>query len=238
MKIVIVIPTFNEKETLPSIIEKLFSEVKKVTEEFFIIIVDDSSPDGTANIAQKLNEKYQNIIVIKRASKLGLGSAYKEGFKMALEKFEPYYIVQMDADSSHNPAEISVMIENIKDYAFVIASRHQPGASIVGWDRKRKIIHSTAGWIARVLGKLDIKDPTSGFRMFTKNALKSVKFDDIQSEGFAFQVEMLSYFKKKGLRGIEIPSTFVNRKKGKSKMGINETLQFMKMSFYLLTKRF
>jgi len=101
MKLAIVIPTYNEKETLPYLIEKLIIEVKKIAEKFSIIIMDDASPDGTAKIAQGLNQKYNNITVIERPSKLGLGSAYKEGFRIALDRFDPDLIVQMDADFSH-----------------------------------------------------------------------------------------------------------------------------------------
>jgi len=237
VNITIVIPTYNEKETLPSLIERLISEVKKIANQFSIIILDDASPDGTGKIAENLNRKYQNITLIKRPCKLGLGSAYKQGFTYALENFDPDYIVQMDADHSHNPVEIPIMIEKIKEFDYVIASRHVPGSSIIGWGKGRKILHSTAASIARWSAKLDFDDPTSGFRLFKKNVLKLVNFSEIKSEGFAFQVELLCYLRRKGLRGIEIPTKFVNRKEGKSKMGLWELLQFSKMSFNLLRNR-
>ena len=237
MKITVIIPTYNEKETLPSLIEKLFLEVKKIAEKFSIIIMDDASPDGTGKIAQDLNKKYQNITVIERPTKLGLGSAYKQGFQIALDRFDPDYVVQMDADYSHDPREIPLMASKIKEHDYVIASRHLPGSSVVGWSTGRKLIHSMAGTITRACATLDVKDPTSGFRMFKKNVLKTVNFSEIKSEGFAFQVELLCYLRRKGLHGIEIPTRFVNRKHGKSKMGFNETLQFLKMCLKLLRKR-
>lgn len=237
LNIAIVIPTYNEKETLPSLIENLVLEVKKIAKNFSIIIVDDGSPDGTAKIAKILNQNYQNITVIERPSKMGLGSAYKEGFQLALKNFDPDYIVQMDADHSHDPKEISLMVNEIKNYDYVIASRHVPGGKVVGWNSRRKIIHSLAGTIARKCAGLQTLDPTSGFRMFKKNALNKVNFDEIKSEGFAFQVELLSYLKKLGLKGTEIPTLFVNRKEGKSKMGFSESLQFISMCCYLLTKK-
>jgi len=234
LKLAVVIPTYNEKDTLPVLIDRLFSEVKKITEKFFVIIMDDSSPDGTGKIAQNLNEKYGNITVIQREGKLGLGSAYKEGFQYAINKFDPDYIVQMDADSSHDPKEIPLMLNKIKEYDYVIASRHVPGSYIVGWSIGRKLTHSIASCIGRMCARLDISDPTSGFRMFKKSVLKLVNFSEIKSEGFAFQVELLCYLRRKGLKGIEIPTNFVNRKAGKSKMRASEMIQFTKMCIRLL----
>jgi len=237
MNISIVIPTYNEKDTLPILIDKLTREVKKIAEKFSIIIMDDSSPDGTGRIAEDLNKKYQNITVIQRPSKLGLGSAYKQGFQIALERFDPDYVVQMDADHSHDPKEISLMANKIKDHDYVIASRHLPGSTVIGWGVGRKLLHTLAGNFARGCAKLEITDPTSGFRMFKKNVLNAVNFSEIKSEGFAFQVELLCYLRRKGLHGIEIPTRFVNRKIGKSKMGFGETIQFSKMCINLLRNR-
>jgi len=237
MNISIVIPTYNEKDTLPILIDKLTREVKKIAEKFSIIIMDDSSPDGTGRIAEYLNKKYQNITVIKRPSKLGLGSAYKQGFQIALERFDPDYVVQMDADHSHDPKEISLMANKIKDHDYVIASRHLPGSTVIGWGVGRKLLHTLAGNFARGCAKLEITDPTSGFRMFKKNVLNAVNFSEIKSEGFAFQVELLCYLRRKGLHGIEIPTRFVNREIGKSKMGFGETIQFTKMCINLLRNR-
>ena len=237
MNISIVIPTYNEKDTLPILIDKLTTEVKKIAEKFSIIIMDDSSPDGTGRIAEDLNKKYQNITVIQRPSKLGLGSAYKQGFQIALDRFDPDYVVQMDADHSHDPKEISLMANIIKDHDYVIASRHLPGSIVIGWGVGRKLLHSLAGNFAKCCAKLEITDPTSGFRMFKKSVLNAVNFSEIKSEGFAFQVELLYYLRRKGLHGIEIPTRFVNREIGKSKMGLGETIQFTKMCINLLRNR-
>jgi len=237
MNISIVIPTYNEKDTLPTLIDKLTREVKKITEKFSIIIMDDSSPDGTGRIAEDLNKKYQNITVIQRPSKLGLGSAYKQGFQIALDRFDPDYVVQMDADHSHDPKEIHLMANKIKDHDYVIASRHLPGSIVIGWGVGRKLLHSLAGNFAKGCAKLEITDPTSGFRMFKKSVLNAVNFSEIKSEGFAFQVELLCYLRRKGLHGIEIPTRFVNREIGKSKMGFGETIQFTKMCINLLRNR-
>jgi len=237
VKIAVVIPTYNEKETLPSLVEKLFNEIRPLIEELHIIIIDDSSPDGTADIAHNLGEKFQKISVIQRPTKMGLGAAYKDGFNHVLQKLDSDLIVQMDADHSHNPSEIANMIEKISDYDFIIASRHVPGSSIVGWGTGRQLTHSVAGAIAKISAKIDIKDSTSGFRMFKRETLTQVEFDKIESDGFAFQIEILYQLKQKGLRGLEIPTSFINRTEGKSKMGSSEIMQFIKMCFSYIRKK-
>jgi len=237
MKLAVVIPTYNEKEALPSLIEELVNEIKKIAEKFFIIIMDDASPDGTGQIAEELNKKYGNITVVHREKKLGLGSAYKEGFRLALDKFAPDFIVQMDADHSHDPKEIPQMVQKIQGYDYVVASRHVPGSSIRGWGTYRKMLHSAAGTIARMCAGIKISDPTSGFRIFRKDVLNSINFSQIKSKGFAFQIEILCLLKRMGFNGIELPTRFVNRNEGKSKMGITETIQFIKTCILLLARR-
>ena len=143
----------------------------------------------------------------------------------------------MDADHSHDPSEISIMIDKISDYDFVIASRHVPGSSIIGWGSGRRITHSVAGAIAKISAKINIEDSTSGFRMFKRETLEKIDFDKIKSDGFAFQIEVLYQLKQNGLRGLELPTRFVNRTKGKSKMGMSEMTQFIKMCFSYIGKK-
>lgn len=237
MKLAVVIPTYNEKETIQSLIEKLFSEIKPIVDELHVVIIDDSSPDGTANIVTDLSDKFQKISLIQRPTKLGLGSAYKDGFNHVLEKIDSDLIVQMDADHSHSPSEIVTMLQEIEGYDFVVASRHMPNSSIVGWGVGRQMTHSFAGIIARISARIDIKDSTSGFRMFKRETLQSIEFDKIESDGFAFQIEMLYQLKQKGFRGLEMPTIFVNRKSGKSKMGGTEIMQFIKTCFSYIGKK-
>ena len=237
MKLAVVIPTYNEKETIQILIEKLFSEIKPIVDELHVVIIDDSSPDGTANIVTDLSDKFQKISLIQRPTKLGLGSAYKDGFNHVLEKIDSDLIVQMDADHSHSPSEIVTMLQEIEGYDFVVASRHMPNSSIVGWGVGRQMTHSFAGIIARISARIDIKDSTSGFRMFKRETLQSIEFDKIESDGFAFQIEMLYQLKQKGFRGLEMPTIFVNRKSGKSKMGGTEIMQFIKTCFSYIGKK-
>ena len=237
MKLAIVIPTYNEGKTLPSLIERLIKQVKNIVDDFNIVIVDDSSPDGTADIARNMAKKFREIIVIQRPTKLGLGAAYKNGFRYVLDKLGSELIIEMDADHSHDPSEIPNMIKNIGKYDFLIASRHVKGSATIGWGIWRKLTHSIAVSIARQCAKLDISDPTSGFRMFKNETLQQIDFEKIKSDGYAFQIEVLHQLKQKGMKGLETITTFVDRKEGKSKMGKNEMLQFVKTCISYLRKK-
>ena len=229
MKLAIVIPTYNEAETISSLIKELFEKIKQLVEKLDILIIDDSSPDGTAEIVRGLGEKYEKITVIQRPKKMGLGAAYKEGFRHVLEKLDSELVVQMDADHSHRPSEIPNMLEKIKNFDFLIASRHVDGSDIIGWGIGRKTTHSVAGAIARMCARIEIKDSTSGFRMFKKKTLEKIDFEKIRSDGFAFQIEVLYQLKQLGMKGLEVPTVFVNRTEGSSKMGSREMMQFITM---------
>ena len=229
MKLAIVIPTYNEAETIPSLISELFEKIKQLVEKLDILIIDDSSPDGTADIVRELGTKYEKITVIQRPKKMGLGAAYKEGFRHVLEKLDSELVLQMDADHSHQPSEIPNMLEKIKNFDFLVASRHVEGSDVVGWGIGRKATHSIAGAIARICAKIEIKDSTSGFRMFKKKTLEKVNFNKIRSDGFAFQIEVLHQLKQLGMKGLEVPTVFVNRTEGSSKMGSSEMMQFITM---------
>ena len=229
MKLAIVIPTYNEAETIPSLIKELFEKIKHLVEKLDVLIIDDSSPDGTADIVRELGEKYEKITVVQRPKKMGLGAAYKEGFRHILEKFDSELVLQMDADHSHQPSEIPNMLEKIKNFDFLIASRHVEGSDVIGWGVGRKTTHSVAGAIARICAKIEIKDSTSGFRMFKKKTLEKIDFEKIRSDGFAFQIEVLYQLKQLGMKGLEVPTVFVNRTEGSSKMGSSEMLQFITM---------
>ena len=229
MKLAIVIPTYNEAETIPSLINELFEKIKQFVEKLDILIIDDSSPDGTADIVRELGTKYEKITVIQRPKKMGLGAAYKEGFRYVLEKLDSELVLQMDADHSHQPSEIPNMLEKIKNFDFLVASRHVEGSDVIGWGIGRKATHSIAGAIARICAKIEIKDSTSGFRMFKKKTLERIDFKNIRSDGFAFQIEVLYQLKQLGMKGLEVPTVFVNRTEGSSKMGSSEMIQFITM---------
>ena len=200
-----------------------------MVEKLDILIIDDSSPDGTADIVRGLEDEYEKITVVQRPKKMGLGAAYKNGFMHVLEKLDSELIVQMDADHSHQPSEIPNMLEEIKNFDYLIASRHVEGSDIVGWGIGRKATHSIAGAIAKTCAKLEINDSTSGFRMFKRETLEKIDFERIRSDGFAFQIEVLYQLKQLGMKGLEVPTIFVNRTEGSSKMGSKEMMQFITM---------
>jgi dolichol-phosphate mannosyltransferase len=213
MKSMIVIPTYNEKEN----IKRLVKEILRLKDNFQVLIVDDNSPDGTGRIADKLSEEYPEVKVIHRKGKLGLGSAYIEGFKYALKEGVDY-IFEMDADFSHDPKYLPLFLEKIKDCDVVIGSRYLNGVSVVNWPIRRLILSYGASLYVRFLTGLKIKDCTGGFKCFRREVLENIDLDKIESDGYAFQIEMNYKCHRKGCRIREIPIIFVDRHSGTSKM--------------------
>lgn len=227
-KIAIVIPTYNESKNLPMLIESLEQALLNIDMQSLVIIVDDDSPDGTGEIAEDLAAKHGNIVVLHRNGKMGLGSAYKDGFVYALEKFNTDIIVQMDADNSHDPKYIHDMVKKLLEgNDVIVGSRRVSNGAIVGWGYYRKSVSSTANKVARIMCGINVKDVTSGYRAFVSRCLRQINMDEIKSDGYAFQVEMLYRFKKSGFDICEIPITFVDRKEGKSKLNSSEIFGFI-----------
>ena len=221
---IIVIPTYNERENISGLLHEIFAlNISKLR----VIVVDDNSPDGTQKIVAKLQKKHP-IHVISRAKKSGLGSAYKEGFAQAI-KMKADYIFEMDADFSHDPNDIPKLIEAIKNCDMVIASRRIKGCKIVGWNMKRHIISYLATGLSRFWLGLEPKDVTSGFRIYRSHALQKLDYQSFDSSGFAFQEEILFYAQKANLKITEIPVTFTDRQRGKTKLGLGEMLDFVKL---------
>tara|TARA_B100001121_G_C18585948_1_gene572098 strand:+ start:196 stop:903 length:708 start_codon:yes stop_codon:yes gene_type:complete len=219
-KILVVIPTYNESEN----IEKLIQELKSL--EHHILIVDDNSPDGTSKIVENLIEKNNNLYLIKRESKLGLGSAYRDGFKAAMNMGYEFF-VEMDADFSHQTIDLQEMIKNIDKADVIIGSRYIEGGRIKGWNFKRRLLSKSANLFTQILFGYHIKDSTSGFRVYSRESLEKINFQKTKSDGYSFQIEMTYRANKKNLKILEIPITFYERREGKSKMTgriINEAI--------------
>ncbi len=215
MRMLVVIPTYNELEN----ITKLLPIILNLRNDMEILVVDDNSPDGTGNYVEKLSLENNRIHILKRAGKMGLGSAYIEGFKWALgQKPDFDYIFQMDADFSHEPEKLLEFIEKLSDYDVVIGSRYLNGVSVVNWPIKRLILSYFANWYARTLTGMKIRDCTGGFKGFRRVVLEKIPFDYITSDGYAFQIEMNYYTQKLGFKIIEIPIIFVDRHAGTSKL--------------------
>ena len=213
MKALIIIPTYNEADNVSAIID----EVLKQDENLEVLIVDDNSPDGTSKIVEKKQKKNNKIHLLKRAGKMGLGSAYVAGFKYALEQnFD--YIFEMDADFSHDPAVIPDMLEEIKDNDLVIGSRYLGGINVVNWPLRRLMLSFFAAHYVRFITGMPINDPTGGFKCFRRNVLETIDLDKILSDGYSFQIEMNFRTWRKKFKIKEIPIVFTDRRSGQSKM--------------------
>ena len=212
-KSLVIVPTFNEMENIP----KLIPEVLSKDEGIEVLVVDDNSPDGTADYVEKLKQNNNKIHLIKRDYKMGLGTAYITGFKYALgHSFD--YIFEMDADFSHDPVEIVNFLIEIKNYDLVLGSRYISGVNVVNWPMRRLILSYSANIYTKIITGLHIKDSTGGYKCFRREVLEAIDLDRIKSNGYAFQIEMTFKAWKKGFKIKEIPIIFVDRVKGTSKM--------------------
>ncbi|MFA6426880.1 MAG: polyprenol monophosphomannose synthase [Candidatus Magasanikbacteria bacterium] len=232
MKIVIVIPTYNEKENIEKLIKKIF-DLK--IDGLELLVVDDNSPDGTAQVIYNLQSSIFNLHILRRKGKLGLGSAYIAGFKKALE-LGADYIFEMDADFSHDPLDIPRMLRAVQDADLVIGSRKVEGGKITGWGWFRTFESNGAMWFSRFLLGLKVRDVTAGFRCFKRDVLLSIGLDSIKSNGYAFQEELLYLTQKAGFTITEIPVIFRDRREGKSKLSKKDIIEFfiriIKLRFY------
>lgn len=210
----VIIPTYNEKENIENVIRKVFS----LTVDFDILVVDDSSPDGTSEIVKNLMNEFSELHLEIRQKKDGLGKAYAHGFKWAL-KHHYKFIFEMDADLSHNPQDLPRMLETLKNNAdLVIGSRYSHGVNVVNWPMTRVLLSYTASKYARFVTGLPVKDATAGFVGYKRKVLESLNIDKIKFKGYGFQIEMKYRVWKKKFKLKEIPIIFTNRVAGKSKI--------------------
>jgi len=213
LKALVVIPTYNEKDN----VVRLSSAVLGQHADIQILFVDDNSPDGTGKIIDELVSGNDRIHVLHRAGKLGLGSAYREGFKAALSMGADY-IIEMDADFSHDPGVLPEFLNAIQSSDLVIGSRYLNGVSVVNWPIRRLILSYFASVYTRWVTGLQLRDCTSGFKCFRRSSLEVVDLDSVRSDGYSFQIEMNYRCMEKGLRITEIPIIFIDRHAGSSKM--------------------
>lgn len=211
----IIIPTYNEKENIEKIIRKVFS----LNDFFEILIIDDGSPDGTADIVKKLQSEYPALHIEERTGKLGLGTAYIHGFKWALERPQYQYIFEMDADFSHNPEDlIRLKMACINGADLAIGSRYVNGVNVVNWPMNRVLMSYFASMYVRIITRIDIQDATAGFKCYTRKVLATIPLDKIKFVGYAFQIEMKFTAIKYGFKVVEVPIIFTDRTEGSSKM--------------------
>lgn len=214
---IVIIPTYNEKENVSAIIDAVMSLPLKID----VLIIDDNSPDGTANIVRrKMAENPERVHIIERAGKLGLGTAYITGFQWALDHKQYDYIFEMDADFSHNPNDLIALYKACAEDGadMSIGSRYVTGVNVVNWPMGRVLMSYYASAYVRIATGLPVRDTTAGFVCYTRRVLEALPLNDIRFKGYAFQIEMKFTAYKYGFKIKEVPIIFVNRVLGTSKM--------------------
>ncbi|MBD3638105.1 MAG: polyprenol monophosphomannose synthase [Crocinitomicaceae bacterium] len=215
MSNLVIIPTYNEKENIEKMIRKVFS----LSEPFHILIVDDGSPDGTADIVKTLQTEFpEQLFLEEREGKLGLGTAYLHGFNWGLERnYE--YLFEMDCDFSHNPDDLIRLLEACRNGAdLAIGSRYVKGGKVSNWPMFRLMLSYFASWYVRMILWIGIRDTTAGFKCYHHKVLRTINFDAVKFKGYAFQICMKYAAYKHGFKIVEVPITFIDREYGESKM--------------------
>ena len=214
MESVVIIPTYNEKYNIKIVLDK----IDNLNTDLDVLIIDDNSPDKTADVIKELQKSRKNLYLIERPKKLGLGTAYVKGFHWALEKGYKY-ILEMDADLSHNPDDLPCLIDACKQGAdLVIGSRYSDGVNVVNWPIKRLLLSYSANLYTRIVTRMPVKDATAGFKCFKREVLESIDLERVKSSGYSFQIEMNFRAFKKGYSIKEVSIIFTERTEGQSKM--------------------
>ncbi|MBD3347038.1 MAG: glycosyltransferase [Chitinivibrionales bacterium] len=230
----IIIPTYNESENIGLIIPEIY----KVVPGTDVLVVDDSSPDGTANCVKALSEEFSGVHLLSRARKEGLGRAYISGFKWALER-DYEYIFEMDADFSHDPSYLPRFLEEIKNSDLVLGSRYKNGVNVINWPMSRLMLSYFANMVfTRIIAGLPFTDSTGGFKCFRRRVLQALNLNKIGSSGYSFQIEVNYLAWKKGFRIKEIPIIFTDRKRGESKMSTKIIREAMLLLWKLRLRSF
>ena len=213
--VLVVVPTYNERRNLP----RLVPEVLAVDDRVEILVVDDSSPDGTGEVAESLAREHPGRVhVLHRAGKHGLGRAYVDGFRWGLER-DYAVLCEMDADLSHRPEDLARMLDATRDHAVVVGSRYVDGrVNVVNWPMSRLFISIFGSWYARTITRLPVRDATGGVNAFRREVLDAIDLDRIESNGYAFQIELKLRAWRKGFTPSEVPIVFIERSEGESKM--------------------
>jgi dolichol-phosphate mannosyltransferase len=210
----VIIPTYNERENVRRIIDHALRQDGRIE----VLIVDDGSPDGTGQIVAELEAADRRVHLLEREKKMGLGTAYIAGFRWALER-DYQYIMEMDADFSHDPSHLPQFLRAIEDADLVLGSRYQQGrVTVVNWPISRLILSYSANLYARAVTGLPVWDATGGFKCFRRSVLEAIDLSRVRSNGYAFQIEMSFRAWKRDFRIVEIPIVFVDRTEGTSKM--------------------
>jgi dolichol-phosphate mannosyltransferase len=224
----VIVPTYNERDNLEPLVSSILHELERVAPEHAVLIVDDSSPDGTGELADRIAEREPRVRVLHHKEKRGLGRAYLAGFRRALEEGAEL-LIEMDADFSHDPSYLPVLIEAARDADLVLGSRYVPGGGVRGWGLIREAISRGGSWYARTVLGVDVNDLTGGFKCFRRKLLEEIDLDSVRSEGYSFQVEVTYRAIQRGFRVKEVPIVFVERRNGESKMSRQIVLEAVLM---------
>jgi len=233
----VIVPTFNERENISRLIEAVLEEDPRLE----VLVVDDGSPDGTGDIVEALAEKDKRVHLLRRPRKMGLGTAYIAGFKWSLEQRYDY-VLEMDADFSHDPAHLPEFLRVIQTADLVLGSRYRDGkVTIVNWPINRLLLSYFANVYARIVTGVALWDSTGGFKCYRRTVLEAIDLDDVRSNGYAFQIEMSFRAWRKNFRIVEIPIVFVDRFEGTSKMSkaiVREAVWMVwRLRFWAITGR-
>ena len=232
MRALVIVPTYNERDNLPVVVEALLR-----LPDVRVLVVDDGSPDGTGRVADTLAaQNAGRVSVVHRTGARGLGLSYIDGMRSAL-RTDATHICQMDADLSHNPADVPRLLAASADADMVIGSRYVPGGRVVNWPRRRMLLSVFANRYVRVITGLAVRDCTSGFRCWSRGAVEQLPLDRILSNGYAFQVELTWEAAAAGCRIDEVPVTFVDRREGSSKMSSRVLIESALMPWRLAARR-
>jgi len=226
---IVVVPTFNERENLPPLTQRILALPVKVD----LLVVDDNSPDGTGKIADQLAAQFPTIHVLHRTEKTGLGRAYIAGFKWALEHAYDF-VFELDGDFSHNPDDIPMFLEAAKDADLVLGSRYLNGIRIINWPLSRLMLSKSAAKYVQIVTGMPFTDPTGGYKCFRRRALQAINLDEIRSNGYSFQIEMTHKLWRQRLRVVEVPIIFTDRFQGHSKMSGHIVREALLMVWRLL----
>jgi len=232
VRTLVITPTYVEAENIDEFLRRTRAALPSAD----ILVVDDNSPDGTADIAERVAKELGNIEVLRRPAKKGLGNAYRAGFGIGIDRGYDY-ICQMDADLSHDPAQLPRLIAATEQADVVIGSRYVPGGAVVNWPRRRRMLSRFANMYIRVVTRLNTRDCTSGYRCWRRDVLASLPLDRFRSDGYSFLVEMLHVAASQGWRTAEVPITFVERRVGQSKLSAGVLMESMLTPWRLVATR-
>ncbi|MBD3162154.1 MAG: glycosyltransferase [Candidatus Eisenbacteria bacterium] len=227
-RVLVIVPTYNERENIEELLPKILASGPNLE----VLVVDDASPDGTGKWVEEQGRRIPRVHCLRRPEKRGLGSAYVDGFRIAIER-EFDLVFEMDADFSHDPAAIPEFLEAARRADLVLGSRYLHGVTVVNWPLRRLMLSYGANCFSRFMTGLPVKDATGGFKCFRREVLEAIDLDTIKSDGYSFQIEVSFHAWRLGFRIVEIPILFVDRRVGISKMNRKIIVEALAMVFHL-----